>query len=56
MFMLLHLCLILPSSGGLKDFISISLPESRQLQLERLRELYAKAQVIESTTISQLDD
>jgi hypothetical protein len=31
-------------------------PESRQLQLEHLRELYAKAKVIESTVADQFDD
>jgi hypothetical protein len=42
--------------GALKELKSITHPESRQLQLEHLRELYAKAKVIESTVIDQLDD
>lgn len=41
---------------GLKDLKTITHPESRQLQIEHLRELYAKAKVIESTIADQLDD
>ncbi len=41
---------------GLKELKTITHPESRQLQLEHLRELYAKAKVIESTVADQLDD
>ncbi len=54
--MLLHLCLIFSPSDGLMGYASITHPESRQLQLEHLRELYAKAKVIESTVAYQLDD
>jgi hypothetical protein len=41
---------------ALKEFKSITHPESRQLQIEHLRELYARAKVIESTVTDQLDD
>ena len=41
---------------GLKELKSITHPESRQLQIEYLHELYAKAKVIESTVADQLDD
>jgi len=56
LFKLLDFCLLLPSSGGLKEFKSITHPGSLRLQIDHLRELYAKAKVIESTTLSQLDD
>ncbi len=36
--------------------LSITHPHSRQLQLDHLRELYAKAKVIEATVTDQLDD
>lgn len=41
---------------GLKELKSISHPESRQLQIDYLQELYANAKVIESTVNDQLDD
>jgi hypothetical protein len=41
---------------ALKQLKTITHPESRQLQLEHLHELYAKAKVIESTVADQLDD
>ncbi len=41
---------------ALKELKTITHPESRKLQLEHLRELYAKAKVIESTVADQLDD
>ncbi len=41
---------------GLKELKSITHPESRQLQLEHLHELDAKAKVIASTVADQLDD
>lgn len=41
---------------ALKELKSITHPESRQLQIDHLRELYAKAKVIESTVKDQLDD
>jgi hypothetical protein len=41
---------------ALKELKAITYPESRQLQLEYLRELYAKARVIESTAADQLDN
>ena len=41
---------------GLKELKSITHPESRQLQIEHLSELYAKAKVIELTASDQLDD
>lgn len=41
---------------ALKELKSITHPESRRFQIDHLRELYAKAKVIESTAMSQLDD
>jgi hypothetical protein len=41
---------------ALKQLKTITHPESRQLQLEHLHELYAKARVIESTAADQLDN
>ena len=41
---------------ALKELKSITHPESRQLQIDHLRDLYAKAKVIESTVADQLDD
>jgi hypothetical protein len=56
MFKLLCLRLIFSASDGLNGYTSITHPETRQLQIEHLRELYAKAKVIESTVTDQLDD